>query len=133
MANGLITFQGRFIFLITLFSSGFFAMDVVDAGISPATNSPGLTESQGPSKMSLGGESYPAQPWLEGVGKKLSCTRKYPYPKLMMEIEDIPSIADGKLRYDIYNETREQEGINGLTPSKMFLGRLNSANTHLAK
>jgi hypothetical protein len=51
----------------------------------------------------------------------------------MMEIEDIPSIADGKLRYDIYNETREQEGINGLTPSKMFLGRLNSANTHLAK
>jgi hypothetical protein len=55
----------------------------------------------------------------------------------MMEIEDIHSIADGKLRYDtfvkVYNETREHEGINGLTLSKMFLGRLNSANTHLSK
>jgi hypothetical protein len=51
----------------------------------------------------------------------------------MMETEDIPSIDDGKLRYDIYNETREHGGINGLTHSKMFLGRLNGANTHLAK
>ena len=42
--------------------------------------------------------------------------------------EDIPNIDDGKLRYDMfikaYNETREQGGINGLTPSEMFLQRL---------
>ena len=35
---------------------------------------------------------------------------------------------DGKLRYDIfvkaYNEAREHVGINGLTPSEMFLQRL---------
>ena len=44
-------------------------------------------------------------------------------------IEDMPNINDGKLRYDIfvktYNETREHGGINGLTPSKMFLQRIN--------
>ena len=42
--------------------------------------------------------------------------------------EDIPNIDDGKLRYDMfvkaYNETREHGGINGLTPSEMFLQRL---------
>ena len=43
--------------------------------------------------------------------------------------EDIPNIDDGKLRYDdmfvkAYNETREHGGINGLTPSEMFLQRL---------
>jgi transposase InsO family protein len=42
-----------------------------------------------------------------------------------LAIEDIPNIVDGKLRYDIfvktYNETREHGGINGLTPSEMFL------------
>ena len=45
-----------------------------------------------------------------------------------LAIEDIPNIVDGKLRYDIfvkaYNETREHGGINGLTPSEMFLQRL---------
>ena len=43
-------------------------------------------------------------------------------------LEDIPNIDDGKLRYDMfvkaYNETREHGGINGLTPSEMFLQRL---------
>ena len=45
-----------------------------------------------------------------------------------LAIEDMPNINDGKLRYDIfvkaYNETREHGGINGLTPSEMFLQRL---------
>ena len=45
-----------------------------------------------------------------------------------LAIEDIDSIDDGKLRYDMfvkaYNETREHGGINGLTPSEMFLQRL---------
>ena len=45
-----------------------------------------------------------------------------------LAIEDIPNIDDGKLRYDMfvkaYNETREHGGINGLTPSEMFLQRL---------
>jgi hypothetical protein len=42
-----------------------------------------------------------------------------------LAVEDIPNIDDGKLRYDMfvkaYNETREHGGINGLTPSEMFL------------
>ena len=46
-----------------------------------------------------------------------------------LAVEDIPNIDDGKLRYDIfvkaYNETREHGGINGLTPSEMFLQRIN--------
>jgi hypothetical protein len=46
-----------------------------------------------------------------------------------LAVEDIPNIDDGKLRYDIfvkaYNETREYGGINGLTPSEMFLQRIN--------
>lgn len=45
-----------------------------------------------------------------------------------LSVEDIPTIDDGKLRYDTfvktYNETREHGGINGLTPSEMFLQRL---------
>lgn len=45
-----------------------------------------------------------------------------------LALEDIPNIDDGKLRYDMfvkaYNETREHGGINGLTPSEMFLQRL---------
>jgi transposase InsO family protein len=45
-----------------------------------------------------------------------------------LAIEDIPNIVDGKQRYDIfvkaYNETREHGGINGLTPSEVFLQRL---------
>ncbi len=46
-----------------------------------------------------------------------------------LAIEDMPNINDGKLRYDIfvkaYNETREHGGTNGLTPSEMFLQRIN--------
>ena len=49
-----------------------------------------------------------------------------------LAVEDIPNIDDGKLRYDIfvkaYNETREHGGINGLTPSEMFLQRINYIN-----
>lgn len=45
-----------------------------------------------------------------------------------LKIEDIASIDDGrKLRYDMfvkaYNETREHGGINGMTPSEMFIQR----------
>ena len=47
---------------------------------------------------------------------------------MFLALEDIPNIDDGKLRYDMfvkaYNETREHGGINGLTPSEMFLQRL---------
>ena len=47
-----------------------------------------------------------------------------------LAVEDIPNIDDGKIRYDsmfvkAYNETREHGGINGLTPSEMFLQRIN--------
>ena len=49
-------------------------------------------------------------------------------------LEDIPNIDDGKQRYDMfvkaYNETREHGGINGLTPSEMFLQRLITSNIH---
>jgi transposase InsO family protein len=42
-----------------------------------------------------------------------------------LALEDIPDMKDGKLRYDMfvkaYNEAREHGGINGLTPSEMFL------------
>jgi transposase InsO family protein len=46
-----------------------------------------------------------------------------------LAVEEIPNIDDGKLRYDdmfvkAYNEAREHGGINGLTPSEMFLQRL---------
>ena len=50
-------------------------------------------------------------------------------------LEDIPNIDDGKIRYDsmfvkAYNETREHGGINGLTPSEMFLQRLITSTIH---
>ena len=49
-------------------------------------------------------------------------------------LEDIPNIDDGKQRYDMfvkaYNETREHGGINGLTPSEMFLQRLITSSIH---
>jgi Integrase core domain len=42
-----------------------------------------------------------------------------------LKIEDIASINDRKVRYGMfvkaYNEDREHGGINGLTPSEMFL------------
>jgi transposase InsO family protein len=51
-----------------------------------------------------------------------------------LAVEDIPNIDDGKLRYDIfvkaYNESREHGGINGLTPSEMFLQRLITSTIH---
>jgi putative transposase len=49
-----------------------------------------------------------------------------------LSVEDIPSIDDGKLRYDMfvkaYNDTREHGGINGLTPSEMFLQTFNRSH-----
>ena len=51
-----------------------------------------------------------------------------------LAVEDMPNIDDGKLRYDMfvkaYNETREHGGINGLTPSEMFLQRLITSTIH---
>jgi putative transposase len=51
-----------------------------------------------------------------------------------LAVEDIPNIDDGKLRYDMfvkaYNETREHGGINGLTPSEMFVQRLITSTIH---
>jgi transposase InsO family protein len=42
-----------------------------------------------------------------------------------LAVESILDIDDGKQRYDMfvkaYNEAREHGGINGLTPSEMFL------------
>ncbi len=46
-----------------------------------------------------------------------------------LTVEEITSIDDGKLRYDMfvkaYNETREHGGINGLTPSERFVEKVN--------
>jgi len=54
-----------------------------------------------------------------------------------LAVEDISSTNDGKLRYDMfvkaYNETREHGGINGLTPSEMFLQRLIKSDTYTKK
>ena len=52
-----------------------------------------------------------------------------------LAVEEIPNIDDGKLRYDdmfvkAYNEAREHGGINGLTPSEMFLQRLITSTIH---
>src|SRR6478609_6976912 len=45
-----------------------------------------------------------------------------------LAMEHIPNIGEGKLRYymfvSAYNESREHEGIYGLTPSEMFLQKL---------
>jgi transposase InsO family protein len=49
-----------------------------------------------------------------------------------LAVENIPNVYDGKRRYCMfvkaYNEEREHGGINGYTPSEMFLikGRLNN-------
>lgn len=49
-----------------------------------------------------------------------------------LSVEEISSIDDGKLRYDMfvkaYNDTREHGGINGLTPSEMFLQTFNRSH-----
>ena len=46
----------------------------------------------------------------------------------------MPDTDDSKLRYDMfvkaYNEAREHGGINGLTPSEMFLQRLSISTIH---
>ncbi|HEY7571890.1 MAG TPA: integrase core domain-containing protein [Nitrososphaeraceae archaeon] len=51
-----------------------------------------------------------------------------------LALEDILNIDDGKQRYDMfvkaYNEAREHGGINGLTPSEMFLQRLITSSIH---
>ena len=52
-----------------------------------------------------------------------------------LAIEDIPNIDDGKqmIRHVCLKritETREHGGINGLTPSEMFLQRLITSSTH---
>jgi hypothetical protein len=43
------------------------------------------------------------------------------------------SIDEGKVRYDMfvkaYNDKREHGGINGLTPSEMFLKTFNRSHT----
>ena len=50
-----------------------------------------------------------------------------------LALEDMLNIDDGKLRYEMfvkaYNEVREHGGINGLTPSEMFLQRLITPST----
>jgi putative transposase len=50
-----------------------------------------------------------------------------------ISVEDISSIDEGKLRYDdmfvkAYNDKREHGGINGLTPSEMFLQTFNRSH-----
>jgi len=51
-----------------------------------------------------------------------------------LALEDMLNIDDGKLRYEmfvkVYNEVREHGGINGLTPSEMFLQRLSISTIH---
>ncbi|MBI5133672.1 MAG: transposase [Thaumarchaeota archaeon] len=46
-----------------------------------------------------------------------------------LAVEDLQDIEDGKIRYAMfvkaYNEEREHGGINGLTPSEMFIQALN--------
>jgi len=51
-----------------------------------------------------------------------------------LALEGILNTDDGKPRYDMfvkaYNEAREHGGINGLTPSEMFLQRLIISTIH---
>ena len=70
-------------------------------------------------------------PQLQG---KVEAYNKIVKDEFLM-LEDIPNIDEGKQRYDIfvkaYNETREHGGINGLTPSEMFLQRLITSSTYI--
>ena len=66
---------------------------------------------------------------LDGPSSGIAPVEHSPgYTVSIPAIEDIPNIVDGKQRYDIfvkaYNETREHGGINGLTPSEVFLQKL---------
>ena len=49
-----------------------------------------------------------------------------------ISVEDISSIEEGNSRYDMfvkaYNDKREHGGINGLTPSEMFLQTFNRSD-----
>ena len=50
-----------------------------------------------------------------------------------ISVEDVSSRDKGKLRYDdmfvkAYNDKREHGGINGLTPSEMFLQTFNRSH-----
>jgi hypothetical protein len=49
-----------------------------------------------------------------------------------ISVEQISSIDEGKVRYDMfvkaYNDKREHGGINGLTPSEMFLQTFNRSH-----
>lgn|SRR5574341_891803 len=69
-------------------------------------------------------------PQLQG---KIEAYNKIVKNEFLALEEDIPNLDDGKLRYDIfvkaYNEAREHGGINGLTPSEMFLQRLITSTT----
>jgi transposase InsO family protein len=51
-----------------------------------------------------------------------------------LAVEALPNIDEGKQMYDMfvkgYNEAREHGGINGLTPSEMFLQRLITSAMH---
>ncbi len=70
-------------------------------------------------------------PQLQG---KIEAYNKIVKNEFLALEEDIPNLDDGKLRYDIfvkaYNEAREHGGINGLTPSEMFLQRLITSTMH---
>ncbi|MGD9674226.1 MAG: hypothetical protein AB7U98_12195 [Candidatus Nitrosocosmicus sp.] len=48
--------------------------------------------------------------------------------KELLALEDIPNVKEGKLRYNMFvkanNEAGEHGGINGLTPSEMFVQKL---------
>jgi hypothetical protein len=50
-----------------------------------------------------------------------------------ISVEQISSIDEGKVRYDMfvkgYNDKSEHGGINGLTPSEMFLQTFNRSPT----
>ncbi|MBV9177846.1 MAG: transposase [Nitrososphaeraceae archaeon] len=49
-----------------------------------------------------------------------------------ISVENISSVDDGKMKYNMfvkaYNDKREHGGINGLTPSEMFLQTFNRYN-----
>jgi transposase InsO family protein len=70
-------------------------------------------------------------PQLQG---KIEAYNKIVKNEFLALEEDIPNIDDGKLRYVMfvkaYNEAREHGGINGLTPSEMFLQKLITSTTH---
>ena len=78
-------------------------------------------------------KSIPARyPQLQG---KIEAYNKI-IKKEFLVVENIPNVEEGKRRYSMfvktYNEEREHSGIDGHTPSEMFLikGRLNSYNNN---